>query len=411
MQRPALTPGTPSRMQVRYMISNGLHAFFLMLRIMKLCDFQPRMGIITRTLAVAASDLYHFFIILFVVFMNYVITGHLVFGATVEGFSDIAKSSNTLFNMMVFGDNSVVEELVGLSEPSMNAIASIFYMSYALLVVMVLLNFLLAIVMDSFAIVKEASKVARRSLGRLCPLVGKCDLLGSVWQHGNMRGATAIGEELCYYGKAYIDQRRNQAMPDQTALNYLQSLREGQQRALKATEEVIKGPTSADCCPAAAAQELDLDKAWEETILVRGKAIESLSGAQVKQALLEAAAAADNPRIEAGGAQKEDDVVRVFDIDAEEAEEKQNAVAVARKVMEKFGLREDVDDADEEKMQQKQQTQQIFDMLQMLTLQVQEVMAKQKELEETMSPVQLMQSQLQDIQTQLGGLGARSHQK
>eukprot|EP00854_Cymbomonas_tetramitiformis_P006686 gene6686-8002_t len=254
-----------------------------------------------------------------------------------QGFSDIAKSSNTLFNMMVFGDNSVVEELVGLSEPSMNAIASIFYMSYALLVVMVLLNFLLAIVMDSFAIVKEASKEA-----------------------------TAIGEELCYYGKAsisrwwtymgvdssqhlaYIDQRRNQAMPDQTALNYLQSLREGQQRALK---------------------ELDLDKAWEETILVRGKAIESLSGAQVKQALLEAAAAADNPRIEAGGAQKEDDVVRVFDIDAEEAEEKQNAVAVARKVMEKFGLREDVDDADEEKMQQKQQTQQIFDMLQMLTLQ------------------------------------------
>eukprot|EP00854_Cymbomonas_tetramitiformis_P015579 gene15579-18470_t len=68
--------------QVEYMMQNGLNSFFLIMRILKLCDFQPRMGIITRTLAVAASDLYHFFLLLFIIFIGYTITGHLLFGTT-----------------------------------------------------------------------------------------------------------------------------------------------------------------------------------------------------------------------------------------------------------------------------------------------------------------------------------------
>ncbi|KAK3237827.1 hypothetical protein CYMTET_52123 [Cymbomonas tetramitiformis] len=147
--------------QVTYMMLNGLNSFFFIIRLLKVCDFQPRMGILTRTIAMAASDLYHFFLLLLLIFMGYSITGHLVFGTTLKQFSRLLDSGYTLFNLMVFGDNSMAQDLFLLIEShgtAMGIVALSFYASYAMLVVLILLNFLLAIIVDAFTCIKESIK-------------------------------------------------------------------------------------------------------------------------------------------------------------------------------------------------------------------------------------------------------------
>ncbi|KAK3244587.1 hypothetical protein CYMTET_45803, partial [Cymbomonas tetramitiformis] len=143
--------------QLLYMTLNGVNSFLLLLRILKLCDFQKRMGLVTRTLAVAASDLLHFFLIMAVVFMSYCFTGHLIFGTIIHDFSTPTLSFFTLFNLMVFGDNSIFEEFKVLDSYLIYP-AYLFYVTYSVLVVLILLNFLLAIIMDAFVVVKESAK-------------------------------------------------------------------------------------------------------------------------------------------------------------------------------------------------------------------------------------------------------------
>ena len=54
------------------------------MRIFKMLDFQPKLGVLTRTMANAMDDLSHFCLLLAVVFMMYVMLGHIVFGPTIE---------------------------------------------------------------------------------------------------------------------------------------------------------------------------------------------------------------------------------------------------------------------------------------------------------------------------------------
>ncbi|KAK3241418.1 hypothetical protein CYMTET_48806, partial [Cymbomonas tetramitiformis] len=381
--------------QVDYMTMNGICSFLLIMRILKLCDFQPRMGIITRTLAVAASDLYHFFLLLLIIFLGYAITGHLVFGTTIKGFSEMGTSIETLFNMMVFGDNSVVAELDAVSSSvgaSMQFIAMLFYMSYAMLVVMVLLNFLLAIVVDAFAVVKESAQES-----------------------------TSIGAELLYYGQAYYDQKRNREMTDQQAVQYLKDLRSATEQEIRGKHESISVETAGETSVK------HEDSSWEEMILVRGKDVESVSGAQVKQSLLEADALRRKQRrqiprdqkisgskLSAFGSEQTNEVTAFHQPSGATADE-EVAVAdggpvyadlLARRVMQKFGLDECADDIDEEKMLQKQQTEQIIDSLKLLSVQMQEMvdqqrecMLKQQALEGKVEPLHM---QLHHIEQKLG---------
>lgn len=64
-----------------YMTLNGFVIALLLLRAVKLMEFQPRLGLVSRTLLHAATDLLHFFLLFVVVFMGFVVVGHLLFGA------------------------------------------------------------------------------------------------------------------------------------------------------------------------------------------------------------------------------------------------------------------------------------------------------------------------------------------
>lgn len=80
------------RLQSTYISLCGANLFLFLLRIFKLLDFQPRMGILTRTISRAMGDLMHFFLLLATVLVLYMLMGHIIFGPTIEVFSTLQYS-------------------------------------------------------------------------------------------------------------------------------------------------------------------------------------------------------------------------------------------------------------------------------------------------------------------------------
>lgn len=136
-----------------YYAINGINILFLISRVLKLMDFQPRLGVVTRSLALAGPDLAHFVLVCGMVFVGYAMMAHLIFGNNIQAFSSFGSSVDTCFEILL-GEISVNAELRALT--GLQGLAgTLFFWSFELLVFMVLLNFLLAIIVDAFSEVKE----------------------------------------------------------------------------------------------------------------------------------------------------------------------------------------------------------------------------------------------------------------
>jgi hypothetical protein len=69
-------------------------------------DFQPRLGVITRSLRRALPDLLHFALVAGAVFLGYAVTGFLLLGDSIPQFAGLGPAVNTCFAMMLgeFGE-------------------------------------------------------------------------------------------------------------------------------------------------------------------------------------------------------------------------------------------------------------------------------------------------------------------
>jgi hypothetical protein len=87
------------------------------------------------------------------VFVGYAMMAHLIFGNAIDEFASFSRSINTCFEILLgnIDVNNQLRALPGLQ----NLAGTLFFWSYELLVFMVLLNFLLAIIVDAFSEVKE----------------------------------------------------------------------------------------------------------------------------------------------------------------------------------------------------------------------------------------------------------------
>ena len=136
-----------------YMAVSGINIILLMLRVLKLMDFQPRLGVITHTLGLAAPDLIHFFTIFMMVFTGFAFIGHVIFGFGSVYFSTFEESFHTLFKNLLGDVEYFVVDLVEL--PGLTYIvAMIYFYSFNIMVLFILFNFLLAIIVDAFGEVK-----------------------------------------------------------------------------------------------------------------------------------------------------------------------------------------------------------------------------------------------------------------
>lgn len=135
----------------------GVNIMLYLLRVLKLMHFQPRLGVVTRTLTLAAADLFHFFVLFFIIFFGYAIMGYLVFGNAIETFSTVPDAIMTCFEFLL-GEIGVNGELKELQKPWHYISGQVFFWSYAILVQQILLNFVLAIIVDAYSEVKEQSQ-------------------------------------------------------------------------------------------------------------------------------------------------------------------------------------------------------------------------------------------------------------
>jgi hypothetical protein len=104
---------------------------------------------LTRTIASALDQFRWFFVVFIVIFVTFAISGTVLFGDRVEGFSSLQLSIETCINML-FG-NFDYSTIQGLYTP----VAMIYYWGYMIVVSLVLLNMMLAIVLDAYAAVSS----------------------------------------------------------------------------------------------------------------------------------------------------------------------------------------------------------------------------------------------------------------
>jgi len=135
----------------------GLFAYpsIIMLRLFKSFAAQPRLAIVTKTLQRATVDLIHFCIVFMCVFLCLVVNSILFFGQDVQDFSTFPRAVNSCFRAM-FGDWNFDEMMeIGLIK------AQIWFWIFMLIMVLILLNMLLAVIMDAYKEEKARTKTAQ----------------------------------------------------------------------------------------------------------------------------------------------------------------------------------------------------------------------------------------------------------
>ncbi len=120
----------------------------VMLRLFKSFAAQPKLAVVTMTLFEAGSDMGHFFIVFISVFIAFTVSGVILFGQDLEGFATVDRAIHTCFRAMMGDFDWNDMETVGRSA------AMLWFWLFLLVVNVIVLNIVLAILMDSYAGVK-----------------------------------------------------------------------------------------------------------------------------------------------------------------------------------------------------------------------------------------------------------------
>jgi hypothetical protein len=84
----------------------------MFLQLLHQLHFQPKLSLITRTIAAATSQLGHLLILFFIVELCFALLGHVVFGSSIEQFSSLSVSAQSLIYAL-FGALMELEEDTG----------------------------------------------------------------------------------------------------------------------------------------------------------------------------------------------------------------------------------------------------------------------------------------------------------
>jgi len=148
-----------SRLRDMYLvlhIAMALNTISIVMKFFKAFTSNPRLRVVTDTFKKASVDFAHYGIIFVTIFLPFSIIGHVLFGNDIEQFSSIFSSVNTAL-LVVFGDFGWYTDVTSTlklsgSLPSGLPILILFmwYILYVFLVVLVLLNMLLAIIIEHY---------------------------------------------------------------------------------------------------------------------------------------------------------------------------------------------------------------------------------------------------------------------
>ena len=168
-----------------YVTINGINIFLCLLRFFKAADFQPKLGIVTRTVGKSFQELAHFFALLSMVCLMYLIFGQVVFGDKAQQFSNLSQSAQTVISWTLSGDDRGAGQRLFELPGNLAIAGAVYYTTFALLTTLMLLNFLIAIFSEGYMRVQDESHSTSSLVSELSFLV-----------KGWMRSAASRGKIL-----------------------------------------------------------------------------------------------------------------------------------------------------------------------------------------------------------------------
>jgi len=130
-------------------LASGTYPLVVLLQMFKAFSAQPRLSIVTETLNSARLDLLHFLLVFISILLAFVVAGVVLFGRQVDDFTTFSRSFITCCRVLI-GDFDWEQMLqVGRAE------AALWFGSFTVVNVLLMMNMLLAIVMDAYAIQKS----------------------------------------------------------------------------------------------------------------------------------------------------------------------------------------------------------------------------------------------------------------
>merc|ERR1719387_15861 len=130
--------------------------FVLMMKFFKAFRANPRLDIVIHTLLASSTDLIHFFIVFFAIFIVFSYAAHIVFGPSTLRLSDPWRSLMTCWRILM-GDVDVDREEFFSTAFNLPLLFDAWLLLFEALVLLVLLNMLLAIIMDTYTAVKTSA--------------------------------------------------------------------------------------------------------------------------------------------------------------------------------------------------------------------------------------------------------------
>mmetsp|Transcript_19200 Transcript_19200/g.43691 ORF Transcript_19200/g.43691 Transcript_19200/m.43691 type:complete len:729 (-) Transcript_19200:88-2274(-) len=137
-----------------YQLWVAWYNLLLMFRFFLAFRAHARLAIVINTLQAVGVDLFHFLVVFMPTFLAYMISGNLLFGRRLANFSTLQASFGTCFRIVI--ENEF--EWGDLSEEHFWTTA-IWIWSFLLLVVLVMLNMVLAIILDIYNEVRQSMDV------------------------------------------------------------------------------------------------------------------------------------------------------------------------------------------------------------------------------------------------------------
>eukprot|EP00927_Polykrikos_kofoidii_P010270 TRINITY_DN14347_c0_g2_i1.p1 TRINITY_DN14347_c0_g2~~TRINITY_DN14347_c0_g2_i1.p1 ORF type:complete len:786 (-),score=126.97 TRINITY_DN14347_c0_g2_i1:38-2395(-) len=135
-----------------YLLFVTYYSLFLLVRLFVSLEFQPRLGVVIRTLKATAVDLAHFMVIIIPTFFAYAISGTCIFGRRVDGFASITRSLGSCFKIAIETEFDWAELA---TEDFYTAMSWVW--TFLILICLILLNMILAIIMDVFQQIRIGS--------------------------------------------------------------------------------------------------------------------------------------------------------------------------------------------------------------------------------------------------------------
>mmetsp|Transcript_10858 Transcript_10858/g.24910 ORF Transcript_10858/g.24910 Transcript_10858/m.24910 type:complete len:1047 (-) Transcript_10858:32-3172(-) len=162
------------------------YPLLIVFRLFKAFAAQPRLALVTNTLVVTGVDLLHFMLVFTSIFVTLAISGLVLFGRRLEHFTTFPRAVNTVFRLMLGDFDWEALRQVSMVEGACWLVITITIMN------LLLLNMVLAIVMDGYSEVKRSSANSDTLLMEL----------GQIWtrwwgaRRGNLVPLRAINEAL-----------------------------------------------------------------------------------------------------------------------------------------------------------------------------------------------------------------------